>query len=315
MPGDPLRFLQQGNSVDVWMHSDRTLLPRKTLLHQIAGVTGIVVTPGDGPIDEEFIDAAGPSLKVISCYSVGFDYVDTSFAETRNIAVGFTPDATTEPTADITWLLILGSARNLTQAERVVRSKKWPGIAPGDQYGHRIVGKTLFILGAGRIGTAVARRAIGWNMKILYAAKTSKPHLEMAPFHAEHVSINQGLKKADIVSLHVPLNEKTHHLIGSEELAMMKPNSLLINTSRGGVIDEKALARALLQESIGGAGLDVYEHEPAITPGLLEAKNCVLLPHIGTATVEDRTWMTEMAMSNLVAGISGDSLPYAVPHR
>ena len=312
LPGEPLKLLEGDDSLDVWMHRETTRLNREALLLHASQADGILVTPADGLIDKEIFDAAGKQLKVISCFSVGFDYVDIKEAEKRGIAVGITPDATTEPTADIAWLLILGACRNLPQATRLIRSGHWTGIAPSDQYGTRLVGKTLLIVGAGRIGTAVARRAVGWNMNILYTARTSKQHLENDPYHAKQVSLQQGLQNADIVSLHIPYNDKTHHFIDENELSSMKPDSILINTSRGGVINEIALVNALSRDVIRGAGLDVYENEPSLSPGLLDADNCLLLPHIGTATIEDRKWMTKMAIANLTAGVSRQPLPHPV---
>ena len=313
LPGDPTQFLRKSDRPGVWVNPREEILSRRTLLSQLPGAVGLVATPGDGPIDRDLFDAAGPQLRVVSCYSVGFDYVDIQAAKQREIAVGITPEATTEPTADIAWLLILGVQRKLTRAIETIRDRKWCGIAPGDQYGNRLVGKTLFIIGGGRIGTAVARRAIGWNMKILYLARTNKSVLENAPIYAERVSLKKGLQLADIVSLHVPLNPQTYHLIGAEELHLMKDNAVIINTARGGVIDETALIDALRRGTIGAAGLDVYENEPDINIELYGLDNCLMLPHIGTATAEDRRWMTEIAMQNLLAGIQGEPLPHPVP--
>ena len=313
LPGEPKRFLSDTNPSDVWINPIEEILPRDTLLKHLPGIEGLVVTPGDGPISDDIFEIAGPQLKVVSCYSVGFDYVDVSSARKKQIAVGITPDATTEPTADIAWLLILGVARKLNQAINVIRDRRWVGIAPGDQYGHRLTGKTLFIVGGGRIGTAVARRSIGWKMKILYLAQSEKPELEGPPYYANRVTLEEGLQRADIVSLHVPLNAKTHHMIGSDELQLMKNSAIIINTARGGVINEMDLIDALRQDKIGGAGLDVFDNEPNINPEFYAFENCFMLPHIGTATVEDRKWMTQMAMENLLAGIAMKPLPYPVP--
>ena len=313
LPGDPNRFLSHATPPDVWINPVEEILPRSTLLKHLPGVAGIVVTPGDGPINDEIFEAAGPQLKVVSCYSVGYDYVDIESARKKQIAVGITPDATTEPTADIAWLLILGVARKLNQAINVIREHRWSGIAPGDQYGHRLAGKTLFIVGGGRIGTAVARRSLGWQMKIIYLAQSDKPELEAAPYWAKRVTLEEGLQQADIVSLHVPLNAQTHHMIGRDELELMNNSAIIINTARGGIIDERDLIDALRHEKIGGAGLDVFDNEPHINPELYALNNCLMLPHIGTATVEDRQWMTQMAMENLIAGIADEPLPYPIP--
>ena len=313
LPGDPKRFLSDSYPSDVWINPVEEILPRNTLLNHLPGVEGLVVTPGDGPINDQVFQAAGPQLKVVSCYSVGFDYVDIASATKNQIAVGITPAATTEPTADIAWLLILGVARKLNQAINVIRDRRWVGIAPGDQYGHRLAGKTLFIVGGGRIGAAVARRSLGWQMEIFYLAQSDKPVLEAPPYCAKRVTLQEGLQQADIVSLHVPLNAQTHHMIGSDELDLMKNSAIIINTARGGIINERDLIDALRHDKIGGAGLDVFDNEPNINPELYALNNCLMLPHIGTATVEDRQWMTQMAMENLIAGIAAKPLPYPVP--
>ena len=313
LPGDPKRFLNDIDPSNVWMNRDKEILPRSTLLRHLPGAAGLVVTPGDGPIDAGIFEAAGNKLKVVSCYSVGFDYVDILTARKNNIAVGITPTPTTEPTADIAWLLILGVERKINQAITVIREGSWTGIAPGDEYGHRLIGKTLFIVGGGRIGSAVARRSLGWQMKILYLAQSKKSELEGAPYHAERVTLEDGLQRADIVSLHVPLNKRTRHMIGAEQLKLMKKNATIINTARGGIINERDLIDALRHKRIRGAGLDVFENEPNIDAELYDLDNCLMLPHIGTATVEDRLWMTQMAMENLRAGIEDKPLPYSIP--
>ncbi|MBC20127.1 MAG: D-glycerate dehydrogenase [Planctomycetaceae bacterium] len=313
LPGNAMQFLSENERENVWVNPKAAILQRSALLEQVQGAAGLVVTPGDGPINAEIFKAAGSNLKVVSCYSVGFDYVDIVEARRRAIAVGITPDATTEPTADIAWLLILGANRDLNRAYEKMRCRTWSGIAPSDQFGNRLVGKTLFVVGCGRIGSAVARRAVGWNMNLKYLARTDKPEIEKPPLFAQRVTLEQGLRQADFVSLHLPLNQATHHIIGANELAMMKESAVLINTARGGVIDEKALIAALRDKSIRAAGLDVYENEPNIDPELFELSNCLMLPHIGTATVEDRRWMTEIAMQNLLAGIEGKPLPNSIP--
>ena len=313
LPGDLREMLLPLGPIALWINPSSELLDPETLFAQARNCDGLIVTPGDGPLGRDFFEQIGDRLKVVSCYSVGFDYVDLDEARKRDVAVGHTPGATTEPTADIAWLLILGASRNANRATRVIQSGDWRGIKPDDDYGVRLVGKTLFILGAGRIGMAVAQRALGWKMKLLYTAQTPKPALEAAPYNARRVTSDEGLREADIVSIHLPLNAQTKRTIDASMLATMKPGSILINTSRGGIVDEDALVHALRDGPLYAAGLDVYENEPEIHPDLLALENAFLLPHIGTATREDRQWMTRMAVDNLIAGVKGTTLPTPVP--
>jgi len=309
LPGNLPELLAPLGSLQLWINKSSEILSREKLSTHARGCDGLIVTPADGPLGPEFFEHAGNRLKVISCYSVGFDYVDITAAQRRGIAVGITPEATTEPTADIAWLLILGASRNVTRAVRIAQSGRWAGIQPDDDYGTRVVGKTLFILGAGRIGFAVARRALGWNMKLLYAAQSAKPLLEAKPYHARRVSLDEGLRRADITSIHLPLNAHTEKIVNATALAKMKSGSILVNTSRGGIVDETALVGALSHGPLAAVGLDVYENEPRIHPELIAMENAFLLPHIGTATREDRQWMTKMAVDNLIAGVQGEPLP------
>ncbi len=311
LPGLELTSITGQNNLQVWVNPTAKMLSRESLLAHARGVAGVLVTPGDGPIDDAWMDAVGDSLRVISCFSVGVDYVDLAAARRRNILIGNTPGATTQPTADITWLLILGAARKIRHATETLATG-WAGIKPDDDYGLRLVDKTLLVIGAGQIGTAVAQRAVGWGMKTLYVARSPKAAIEAEPIGARRVTLEEGLAQADIVSLHVPLTAETTHMIGKPQFDLMKRSALLINTSRGAVVDESALIAALEENRIYAAGLDVYEREPAIPPRLMRLKNAFLLPHIGTATHDDRSEMTRMATENLLAGIQGRKLPFAV---
>jgi glyoxylate reductase len=308
-PGDAVAMLAVAGFKNVWSNPYRRKLAADEMIDRCRGATGIMIAPGDGRFDGEFYDAVGSQLKVVSCYAVGYDSVDVPAASNRKIAVGYTPDATTEPTADIAWLLLLGAARNAAWANRLVQSGSWRGISPSDRLGVGVDGKTLLIVGAGRIGTAVARRAQGWRMELLYYSRSRKPEWEKGGFNARRVELDEGLAEADFASIHCPLTIDTKHLFDTARFAVMKPGAILINSSRGAVVDEAALVEALRDGHLGGAGLDVFENEPVIHRGLLDSDKVFLLPHIGSATREARLWMTEMAVANLVAGLRGEPLP------
>jgi glyoxylate reductase len=312
LPGDITAMLREQDFVNVWCNPEDEPLPRAALLKRVPGAHGLVTNPGDKPIDAEVFDAAGENLRVVANYAVGTDNIDLEEATRRGIRVGNTPDPVTEPTADIAWLLLLGAARRAYEGQRLARSGQWTGISPNMLLGQRVLGGTLLIVGAGRIGKAVARRSVGWNMTILYHARTQHPEFEEAPICAPWVDLDEGLARADFVSLHTPLTPDTRHLIDARRLGLMKPAAVLVNTARGPVVDEAALVEALRARRIAAAGLDVYEREPHLAEGLADLDNAYLLPHVGSATVQDRTWMTRITMDNLVAGLTGAALPYAV---
>jgi glyoxylate reductase len=310
LPGDPAARFARAGFRNVWINPIDRRLARAELLQAIRGAVAVLATPADTLINHEFFDAAGPQLKIVSNYAVGVDNIDLPEAARRNVIVGHTPNAVTEPTADIAWLLLLGAARRAAEGERLVRSGAWTGVAPLQLLGQRVVRKTLLIIGAGRIGLATARRSIGWEMKVLYHARSRHPEVEAAPIRAQRVSLEDGLRQADFISIHTPLTAETRHLINAERLAMMKPTAILINTSRGAVVDEAALVEALRSKRIAAAGLDVYENEPKLAPALVELDNTFLLPHLGSATVEDRIWMMEIAVDNIIALLRGQESPH-----
>lgn len=312
LPGDPVGRLRDAGFAAVTVYPHDRRMPRDELLAAVAGMHGIVATPADVGVDAELFDAAGPQLVVVSNYAVGVDNVDLDEAARRGILVTNTPGAVTEPTADIAWLLLLGAARRVTEGARLVRSGRWKGIGPTQLLGRRAVGRTLLIVGAGRIGRAVARRAAGWDMTILYNARTAHPEFEAPPVSARRVGLEDGLAEADFVSVHTPLTPETRHLVNAERLALMKPTAVLVNTARGAVVDEAALVDALTAGTIGAAGLDVFEAEPKVHPGLLELDNVFMLPHLGSATVEDRTWMMEIAVDNAIAALRGEAPEHRV---
>ncbi len=246
--------------------------------------------------DKETLEKA-KRLKIIANYAVGYDNIDLEVARERKIVVTNTPDVLTDATADLTWALLLAVARHVVEADRFVRERKFRGWGPFLFLGQDFVRRTIGIVGFGRIGQAVARRAKGFDMRILYYSRTPKP--EVVP-GAEFSELDELLKKSDFVTLHTPLTQETYHMIGERELKMMKSNAILVNMARGPVVDEKALIRALKEGWIYGAGLDVYEREPEVPDELKELENVVLLPHIGSATYWTRNTMSKMAAEAIV---------------
>jgi len=284
-------------------------LRREELIDMVRGCDGVLCTLAD-VIDAEVMDAAGPACRIFANYAVGYNNIDVEAATQRGILVTNTPGVLTDATADLTWALLLAAARRVVEADNFFRSGKWNGWGPMQFLGYDLVGKTLGIVGAGRIGTAVAKRATGFSMNLLYCSRNR--HEEIESLGARRVDLRTLLRESDFVSLHVPLTPETRHLIGKPELALMKPTAILINTSRGPVVDENALVEALREGRIAAAGLDVYENEPLPAPGLVELKNVVCLPHIGSATHETRSRMAEMAAGNIAAALRGSKPPNLV---
>jgi glyoxylate reductase len=289
-------------------------LARDTLLRGASGVDAILSLLTeiiDGPV----MDAAGPQLRVISNMAVGFDNVDVPAATARGILVTNTPGVLTDATADLTWALILSMARRVVEGDCMVREGRFERWGPFMLLGRAVAGATLGIVGMGRIGQAVARRSLGFDMRVLYAEPSGPLSREQIPPGARwefRPGLDHLLAEADIVSLHVPLSADTHHLIGARELALMRQGSYLVNTSRGPVIDEAALVESLRSRHLGGAGLDVYEREPELAAGLAELDNVVLLPHLGSATVETRGRMAETAARNAIAAVRSEPVPHMV---
>ena len=264
-------------------------------------------------IDKEVLESS-KNLKVISSFSVGVDHIDVDEATRRGIYVTYTPGVLTEATADFTWALLLAIARRLVEADKFIRSKSWKiQWSPTMLLGSDVYGKTIGIIGLGRIGLAVARRAKGFNMKILYFDVNRIPLDLEKELNAEFCSLERLLKESDFITLHVPLNKSTYHMIGENELRLMKPTALLINTSRGAVIDEKALIKALKEKWIAGAALDVFEKEPIDEDNpLLSMDNVVLTPHIASATHEARSKMAEVSAKNLLSVLRGEMPQFLV---
>jgi glyoxylate reductase len=263
------------------------------------------------PIDRDVLDSA-PNLKVIANMAVGYNNIDIAEATQRRIPVTNTPGVLTDTTADFAWTLLMAAARRLVEADRFSRAGRFHGWGPLMMVGQDIYGKTLGIVGFGRIGRAVAKRATGFDMKVLYHDRYQADPETERELNARSVSMDDLLDQADYVTLHTDYNPETHHLIGAPELAKMKPTACLINTSRGAIVDEAALVDALKSGKIAGAGLDVFEHEPQIHPGLLDLENAILAPHIASASLETRTAMALMAADNLIAALNGQRPPNVV---
>lgn len=278
---------------------------RETFLQKVKGAVALV-TDSRVVVNEETFAAAGPQLKVVSNYAVGFNNIDVAAASKRGIAVTNTPGVVNNATADIAWALLFAIARRVAEGDRLIRTKEPWGWTPSFFQGRDIVGKTLGIVGAGRVGMTLAKRASGFEMKIIYSDSRTNETLEKE-MGAQKVDFETLLQEADFVSIHTPLTPETHHMMGTEQFAKMKATAILINTSRGPVVDELALVEALRTGQIWGAGLDVYEKEPFVTPQLLELDNVVMTPHIGTATPDTRRGMAELAAQNVLDIFAGKS--------
>ena len=302
---DPLR-----EKYEVEAHAEDRPMERQQLLSRIGDRDGLLCMITDA-VDDELLGRA-PRLKMIANMGVGYNHIDIAAATRRGIPVSNTPGVLTDATADLAFTLILAVARRVVEGDRRVREGKFKLWAPFLFLGREVSGKTLGIVGFGRIGRAVARRAAGFGMRVLYHNRSRLTPAEERESPAEYADLNTLLAQADFVSLHVPLSGETRHLIGAAELSRMKPTAYLINTARGPVVDEVALLAALQRGMIAGAGLDVYENEPALTPGLADLPNVVLLPHVGSATLETRTAMAAMAARNLIAGLDGQRPPNLV---
>ncbi len=277
---------------------------RGELLEAIRGMDGVISTATE-KIDGEVLDAAGDDLKVVANMAVGYDNIDVRAARERGVVVTNTPGVLDETTADVAFMLMLAAARRLGEGERLLRAGKWEWWGPKQLRGLDVWGKKLGILGLGRIGQAVARRAKGFGMEILYHNRSRNESAEKE-LGARYLELRDLLSESDFISIHTPLTDETRHLIGAEELESMKPGAVLVNSSRGPVVDEGALADALENGRIFAAGLDVYEEEPKVHPKLLELENVVLAPHIGSASIETRDKMATLAAENLRAVLRGE---------
>ncbi len=311
LPDEGLELVRTACDMDLW---DGDLPPpRDELLRRVAGVDGALTLLTD-KVDDEFLDAAGPQLRVVSNYAVGFDNVDVGACARRGVKVGNTPGVLTDTTADLAFALLMAAARRLPEGDRFVRDGKWKTWGPLLLLGPDVHGATIGIVGFGRIGQAVARRAQGFGMEILYHDLEPLPASVSDPLGATYLRLEELLPRADFVTLHVNLSPVTRHLINEKTLALMKPTAILVNTSRGPVVDQVALASALRDGVISAAALDVTDPEPIpMDDPLVGMDNCLIVPHIASASRATRGKMAEMAAANLIAGVRGESLPTEVP--
>ncbi|MBW6456181.1 MAG: hypothetical protein K0A98_09875 [Trueperaceae bacterium] len=303
----PLR--DAGLAVDV--HDAEDPLPTDALHARAAGASALWVQLTDR-VDAALLDAAGPGLRAVATYSVGTNHIDAAACEERGVVVVHTPDVLTDATADLTLALLLAAARRLPEGQRLVESGGWRGWAATQLLGMELRGRTLGVVGLGRIGAAVAARARAFGMRIAYHQRSARPEVA-APLEAAFVAdLDRLLATSDVVTLHLPLTPATRHLLDARRLALLPAHALLINAARGPLLDEGALVAALREGRLAGAGLDVYEEEPRVHPGLLELPNVVLAPHLGSATDTTRRAMAELCSAGILTALAGDRPPNAL---
>jgi len=308
LPEKALEMIRAECDMEINPH-DR-VLTKEEIISGVSGKDGLLCLLTD-EIDEEIIDS-GKNLRIIANYAVGYNNIDVGVATERKIPVTNTPGVLTDTTADMAWALIFAIARRVVEADKFTKEGKYKGWGPMMFLGGDIYGKTLGVVGLGRIGKSVVKRAKGFDVKVLYFDAFRADEKVEKELGIEYVSLEELLKESDFVSIHVPLLPSTRHLIGEKELLMMKKTAYLINNSRGPVIDEEALVKALRDKEIAGAALDVFENEPELSPGLADLENVVLTPHISSASIETRTKMAVMAAENLLAGLKGMRPPNIV---
>jgi len=301
-----------GKKCNIHLHSGEIPIPKKILINKIKDMVGLICHPYD-TVDEEVISNA-ENLKVISTFSVGFDHIDIEIAKSRKIKIGYTPEVLTNATAELTIGLILDILRRISEGDRIIRNKKWNQIFGAYDYtGTEVSGKIIGIIGMGRIGREVAKKANGLGMKVIYHNRKPVSKRLEKMLKAKYVSENILYKNSDIISLHIPYNNNTHHLMNSKIFKKMKKTSFLINTSRGKIVNEKHLITALKTKQIQGVGMDVYEVEPIKKDNpLLKLENVVLAPHVGSSTKETRQKMSDITAKNLISGLEGKKLLYSV---
>jgi lactate dehydrogenase-like 2-hydroxyacid dehydrogenase len=310
IPDDGLRPVLEACDATVWQ--DDMPPPRDALLTSIEGCAGVLTLLTDR-VDDEFLDRAGPGLKVVSNFAVGFDNIDVPACTARGVAVGNTPGVLTETTADLAWALLMAAARRLPEGDRYVRGGHWRTWGPMLLMGPDVHGATIGIVGFGRIGQAVARRAKGFGMRIVYHDLQRVPKAVEAEFDATFMTLEGVLQESDFVSLHTVLSPETRGLINRERLGWMKKSAVLVNTSRGPIVDSMALADALRSGGIAAAALDVTDPEPIpVDHPLVGLDNCLIVPHIASASHATRSKMASMAAANLLAGVRGERLPTPV---
>jgi glyoxylate reductase len=298
LPSSILAPLQERHDLDVWPGDDA--IPRAELLKRVAGKDALICVLTDR-VDDELLDAAGPQLKVVATISVGYDNIDVPAVRRRGVIATNTPDVLTEATAELTWALILGITRRVAEGDRLSRADGWKGWTFDFMLGTELRGKQLGIIGAGRIGRAVAAKAAVFGMKTVFSRRDGS-----APRGADERTIDEVLVSSDVVSLHVQGSPENRHLIDRKAFARMKRSAFLVNTARGSVVDEDALVWALQERLIAGAALDVFAREPSVHPGLLQFENVLLVPHLGSATRETRGAMAGLAVRNVLAVLAAE---------
>ena len=308
LPAEALALIPKEISVDY--HDSKEVLPRPELIARLRGKDGLICHIVS-TIDDEVL-AAAPTVKVVANVAVGYNNIDVDAARRRGVVVTNTPDVLTETTADFAWALLMATARRVVEADRFVRSGQWDRWLWDLLWGADVYGKTLGVVGFGRIGRAVARRALGFNMRVMYQDAVPADAAVERDLRASRVELETLLRESDFVSLHTPFLPETRHLMNARTLRLMKRSAILVNAARGPVVDEAALVRALQEGWIAGAGLDVFEEEPKVHPGLVPLTNVVLAPHIGSATAEVREGMANSVVDNILALLSGKRPPNCV---
>ena len=307
IPDKGLDLLKKHHEIKV--NPNDRVLTKKEIIKGLKGKDGLLCLLTD-KIDKEVIESE-PKLKMIANYAVGYNNIDINAATKNKIPVSNTPGVLTDTTAEMAWALLFSVSRRIVEGDKFTRAGKFKGWAPMLMLGQDITNKTLGVVGTGRIGAAFAMKSKGFNMKILYYDKKRNEKLENN-LNAKKVELEKLLRESDFISLHVPLIESTYHMIGEKELKKMKESAIIINTSRGRVLDEKALVKALKNKWIFGAGLDVYEHEPKISEELKKLDNLILQPHSASATIDTRTKMAVVAAENMIKGLKGEIPPNCV---
>jgi len=307
IPKPGLELLRKHHEIEINPHN--RVLTKTEIINGLKDKDGLLCLLTD-PIDKEVIESE-PKLKMIASYAVGYDNIDIKTATNLGIPVSNTPGVLTDATAEMAWALLFSVSRRIVEGDNFTRKGKFNGWDPMLLHGQDISGRTLGIIGAGRIGTAMALRSKGFNMDVLYVGTKKNKSLEKE-LNAKKVELDFLLKKSDFITLHIPLNNHTYHLIDEKKLKIMKKTAVLINTSRGPVIDEKALIKSLKNNWIFGAGLDVYENEPKIPKELIELENVILQPHSASATTSSRTNMAVIAAKNMIAGLKGKKPPNCI---
>jgi glyoxylate reductase len=310
IPSRGLDLLKQNNIEFEMSELDRPLT-REELIQRVAGADAVLSQLVD-KMDGGVMDAAGQQLKIVANYAVGFDNINLAEAQARKVLVTNTPDVLTDSVADHAFALMMAAAHRVAESDRFSRAGHYTGWQPFLLLGQDVAGKTLGIVGIGRIGSALAKRAAkGFGMKVIYHDRQANAELD-AEIGSQNVEMEELLKTADFISLHVPLLPETRHLISTPQLEMMKKTAILVNTARGPVVDEQALLKALQNQDIFAAGIDVWENEPKLTPGLEKLENIVITPHTASATVETRENMSKVAAENIIAALKGETPPNLV---